>query len=176
MSGKLCLFIATSLDGFIAKKDGDIKFLDMVDRPGEDYGYLEFIKDVDSVILGRKTYDKVTEMVGDQFNYEKRPVYVISHQNKPSVRTISFHDNPVELVQKLKSEGQKVYCDGGSDLIYTLLQAGLVDEITISIIPHLLGDGIRLFQDGLGENNLELVDSKSYPSGLVQVRYVVNKV
>jgi dihydrofolate reductase len=175
MTGKLCLFIATSLDGFIAKKDGDIKFLDKVDETNQDYGYLDFIKDVDSVILGRKTFDKVTSMVGDEFSYDKRPVYVISHQTRPNIRTISFRQDPISLVKELKDQGQKIFCDGGSDLIHTLLKAKLVDEITISFIPILLGDGIRLFQSGLDKSDLQLVDSKAYKSGLVQVHYTLKQ-
>ena len=174
MNRKVILYIAMSLDGFIAKPDGDIGFLDQVELEGEDYGYSEFINTVDTVILGRKTYDKILSM-GVEFPYGDRQVFVITRNPRPdSGKTIFFSGNLADLVLSLKSQfGKNIYCDGGGETISQLLQENLIDEMTISVIPVLLGDGIRLFGQGFPEQKLQLVSSKSFEKGLVQLNYIL---
>lgn len=173
MSRKLCLFIAMSLDGFIAKTDDDISFLNQVELEGEDYGYSEYINKVDTVILGRKTYDKVLSM-GVESPYGDRQVFVITRSPRTDFgKTIFFSGKLTDLVQSLKSQpGQNIYCDGGAEIISQLLQENLIDEMTVSVIPVLLGDGIRLFGKGFPEQKLQLVNSKSFEKGLVQLHYI----
>lgn len=173
---KLFLFIAMSLDGFIAKQDGDISFLSQVETEGEDYGYSSFIGMVDTVIVGRKTYDKILSM-GIEWPYGSREVYVLTRSEKPDSGTIHFYSgNLYDLISRLKSqEGKRIYCDGGAEIIHQLLQKDLIDEMIISIIPHMLGDGIALFQGGRQEKKLQLISAESFEKGLVQLHYIREK-
>ncbi len=172
---KLCLFIAMSLDGFIAKTDDDISFLNQVELEGEDYGYSEFINTVDTVIWGRKTYDKVLSM-GVESPYGDRQIFVITRTPRPdSCKTVFFSGKLTDLVLSLKNQsGQNIYCDGGAETISHLLQENLIDEMTVSVIPVLLGDGIRLFGQVFPQQKLQLVSSKSFEKGLVQLHYIRN--
>lgn len=171
---KLSLFIATSLDGYIAKPDDDLSFLKIVEKEGEDYGYSEFTAKIDTIILGRKTYDYVLQEIGtSHYDNGQRDVYVITRTERPKVgRTTFYAGNLTELVQKLKSEdGKDIYCDGGAEIINELLQHDLIDEFIISVIPILTGNGTRLFKDNRPEQQLELVNAKSFDTGLVQLYY-----
>jgi len=170
---KVILFIAMSLDGFIAKPDGDISFLNQVELEGEDYGYSEFINTVDTVILGLKTYDKILSM-GVEFPYGDRQIFVITRNPRPdSGKTIFFSGNLADLVRSLKNQpGTHIYCDGGGETINHLLQENLIDEMIVSVIPVLLGEGIRLFGQSFPEQKLQLVSSKSFKKGLVQLHYI----
>lgn len=171
---KLSLFIATSLDGYIAKPNGNLEFLKAVEKEGEDYGYDEFTAKIDTIIVGRKTYDIVLNEIGhSHYDNGQRDVYVITRTLRPSVgRTTFYSGNLTELVQRLKSEnGKNIYCDGGAEIINDLLQNDLIDEYIISLIPILLGEGIRLFKDGRPEQLLEFVNVKNFDTGLTQFQY-----
>lgn len=171
---KLSLFIATSLDGYIAKPDDDLSFLKLVEKEGEDYGYKEFTDTVDTIILGRKTYDYVLKEIGDShYDNGKRDVYVITRTPKQKVgRTTFYTGSLTELVNQLKSEkGQNIYCDGGAEIINELLKNDLIDEFIISVIPILLGNGTRLFKDGRPEQELKFIKAKTYDTGLTQLHY-----
>lgn len=171
---KLSLFIATSLDGYIAKPNDDLNFLKIVERAGEDYGYAAFTANVDTIIIGRKTYDYVAREIGPS-HYEngQRDVYVMTRTERPRAGRITFYTGDlIALVQSLKSQsGKDIYCDGGSEIINELLKHDLVDEFTISIIPILVGNGTKLFNDNRPEQQLEFVQAKSFESGLVQLLY-----
>lgn len=170
----LSIFIAMSLDGYIAKSNDDLSFLKMVEKEGEDYGYAEFIETIDTIILGRKTYDWVLKEVGpSHYDSGKRKVYVITRTERPPKGFTEFYSgNPVELVKKLKSEsGKNLYCDGGAEIINELLKFNMVDEFIISVLPVLLGEGIKLFKDSRPEQKLELVGLKSFDTGLIQMHY-----
>jgi len=171
---KLSLFIATSLDGYIAKPNDDLSFLKLVEKEGEDYGYAEFIDTVDTLIIGRKTYDYVLKKIGSShYDNGQKNVYVITRTEKPSVgRTTFYTGNLTELVQQLKSErGKNIYCDGGAEIINQLLKNDLIDEFIISIIPVLVGNGTKLFKDDRPEQELEFISSKSFETGLTQLHY-----
>lgn len=171
---KLSLFIATSLDGYIAKPDDDLSFLKIVEKDGEDYGYTEFTANIDIIILGRKTYDYVLKEIGSShYDNGQRDVYVITRTEKPKVgRTTFYTGNLTDLVKQLKSEnGKNIYCDGGAEIINELLQQDLIDEFIISVIPILVGNGIRLYKDNRPEQQLEFVSVKSFDTGLIQVHY-----
>ncbi|MBI9033163.1 MAG: dihydrofolate reductase [Bacteroidales bacterium] len=169
---KIVLYISMSLDGYIATKDNDLSFLSMVEQEGEDYGYGKFTESVDTVIIGRKTYDKVLDM-GYEYPHTNKKVYIISRTTKPSVGSFEHYSGSLtELVSKLKSQlGKNVYCDGGAEIVNELQKNHLIDEYIISIIPILLGDGIRLFKAGRPEQKLILTGSKSYENGLIQLHY-----
>ncbi|NJK85833.1 MAG: dihydrofolate reductase [Bacteroidales bacterium] len=171
MERKLMLFIAMSLDGFIAKKDGNIDFLNRVNSPGEDYGYSDFLENTDTVIWGRKTFDKVISF-GEGIPHENKKVFVISRTRTGNHGHITYHGDVVQLVNDLKNEeGKNIYCDGGGEIVFALLQKNLIDTLIVSIIPHLLGSGIRLFNEGYPEQSLKFKRSVSFPSGLVQLWY-----
>jgi dihydrofolate reductase len=170
---KLILYIAASADGYIAKPGDDLSFLSLVAQEGEDYGYAAFIQGVDTVLLGRRTFDWIFKELGGQVPHPELKTYVITHTPRPPIGNTAFYadDLPV-LVQRLKGEpGKAIFCDGGAALIDALLQEDLVDEMIVSLIPVLLGDGIRLFKDGRPEQLLEQVSAKAFPSGLVQLHY-----
>lgn len=169
---RLFVYIATSLDGYIARPNEDLDWLNMVEMPGEDYGYGAFIDQIDTVILGRRTYEKVLGM-GVGFPHQNKEVYVITRTQRPSEGNIHFYGGDLrQLLDSIRQkDGRHIFCDGGAEVIHQLMQAGLVDEWIISYIPIFLGTGIRLFQDGRPETLLELVESRSFPSGLVQVHY-----
>lgn len=171
---KVSLFIATSLDGYIAKPNDDLSFLKIVEKEGEDYGYSEFTENIDTLIIGRKTYDYVLKELGpSHYDNGKRDVYVITRTEKPNVgRTTFYTGNLTDLVKQLQSEnGKNIYCDGGSEIINELLKNDLVDEFIISIAPVLLGNGTRLFKDGRPEQELQFVSAKTYETGLTQLYY-----
>jgi len=170
---KLFLYIAMSLDGMIAKKDGDISFLSQVEKEGEDYGYATFIESVDTIIVGRKTYHKILSM-GIEWPYGSREVYVLTRSAKPDSGTLHFYSGDLsDLISSLRSQdGKNIYCDGGAETIHQLLQEDLIDELIISVIPHLLGDGISLFKGGLQEKRLQMISAESFEKGLVQLHYI----
>lgn len=175
---KLSLFIATSLDGYIAKPNDDLSFLKAVEKEGEDYGYADFMATIDTLIVGRKTYDYVLKEIGSShYDNGQRDVYIITRTERPSVgRTTFYTGNLTELVRRLKSEsGKNIYCDGGAEIINELLKNDLIDEFIISVIPVLLGDGTRLFKDGRPEQQLELLNVKTFETGLTQLLYKLVK-
>lgn len=171
---KLSIFIATSLDGYIAKPNDDLGFLKLVEKEGEDYGYAEFTSKIDTIILGRKTYDYVLKEIGSShYDNGQRDVFVITRTERPAMGRTTFYTGQLtDLVKRLKSEnGKNIYCDGGAEIINELLQHDLIDEFIISVVPVLVGNGTRLFKDNRPEQQLELVSSKSYETGLTQLHY-----
>ena len=175
---KLSLFIATSLDGYIAKPNDDLSFLRSVEKEGEDYGYEEFVANVDTIILGRRTYDWVLKEIGpSHYDNGEKEVYVITRTDRPSIGNTKFHaGSPADLVQKLRNQkGKNIYCDGGAEIINELLKSDLIDEFIISVIPVLVGNGTRLFKDGRPEQQLELVSVKTFDTGLTQLHYIRKK-
>jgi dihydrofolate reductase len=170
----LSLFIATSLDGYIAKPNDDLSFLKLVEKEGEDYGYAEFTETIDTLIIGRRTYGYVLKEIGaSHYDNGQRDVYVITRKQRPKVgRTTFYTGNLSDLVNKLKSEkGKNIYCDGGAEIINELLKNDQIDEFIISVVPILLGNGTRLFKDGRPEQTLKFVQAKTFETGLTQLHY-----
>ena len=176
MSRKVILYIAASLDGYIAKPNDDLSFLNAVQREGEDYGYQEFMRSVDTVILGRKTYDWVMTQV-EIFPHAELQTFVITSSKRENLGKITFYNGDIpELITNLKTrDGQNIFIDGGAAVVNTLLNHNLIDEIIVSIIPVLLGDGVRLFNNGRPEQAMQLLSSKQYESGLVQLHYQIGE-
>ena len=170
----LSLFIAASLDGYIAKPDDDLSFLNVVEKEGEDYGYAAFTSTIDTIILGRRTYDWVLGKIGpSHYDNGERNVYVITRSERPDIGKTKFYTGDLtELVRHLTSEsGKNIYCDGGAEIINELLKNDLIDEFIISVVPVLVGNGTRLFKDGRPEQQLELVNTKTFDTGLTQLHY-----
>jgi len=164
------VFIATSLDGCIARPDGGIDWLDPFTTPGEDYGYAAFSASIDTHLLGRATYDTVLRF--PEWPFAGRRVAVWSRRGgEPRHGETFVSGPPAEVAERLHAAGaRRVYVDGGTT-ISAFLAADLVDDLTISLIPRVLGAGIRLFQPPLPDVGLRLVEAKPYPNGLVQLRY-----
>jgi dihydrofolate reductase len=174
----LKLFIACSLDGFIADKDGKLDFLNAFQESNDDYGYALFFEAADTILLGRRTYDSVIAM-NIPFPYEGKECFVFSRKQSKEDRHVRFiNDELIKFVTDLKTrKGKVIYCDGGGSIITQLIAAHLVDEITLSIIPVLLGGGTRLFQDHPSMyENLKLITAKHYPNGLVQLKYELHTI
>lgn len=171
---KISVFIATSLDGYIAKPNDDLSFLKLVEKEGEDYGYAAFTSTIDTILLGRKTYDWVLRKIGSShYDNGERNVYVITRTERPNVGKTKFYTgNLTELIDQLRSEnGKNIYCDGGAEIINELLKNDLIDELIISVVPVLLGTGTRLFKEGRPEQQLEHIATKTFETGLVQLHY-----
>lgn len=168
------VYIAASLDGFIARKNDALDWLSIVERPNEDYGYKRFSDSIDTMIVGRRTYDVVLGF--GAWPYAGKRTVVMTHRSPPPRHGEEFFvGSPRELVERLEREGsRRVYVDGGG-VIRQFLEADLVDDITLSIIPILLGEGVPLF-GALGDDvRLRLTSSQSFESGLVQLEYAVEK-
>lgn len=165
------VFIAASLDGFIALPDGSVEWLDAVRLDGEDYGFDAFFASVDTLLMGRLTWESVLGF--DAWPYEGKRVAVLTNRPAEGRHGETFlAGEPAEVLARLQAEGaRRVYVDGGQ-VISSFLREGLIDELTISIVPILLGRGIRLFQGELPRRALRLAAQRSWPSGLVQLRYV----
>ena len=164
---KLMLFIATSLDGYIARPSGSIDWM----FTDHDYGYPEFFAGIDTVVMGRKTYELALSF--GAYPYEGTEGFVFSRGARPADGNVAFvaHD-PAAFVDGLKHrDGKDIWLVGGSDLIAQCLAHDLVDELIISVHPLLLGQGIPLFAPGLLERELVLTRSESFASGLVQSSY-----
>ena len=172
---KASVFIATSVDGFIARPDGALDWLPA--DGGEPHGYDEFIATVDALVIGRKTFETV--LAFDAWPYGTKPVIVLS--TRPSELTPPegavcdvMVGTPDEIVSRLTERGMKhLYIDGGVT-IQGFLEAGLIQRLTITRIPVLLGSGIPLFGFLPHDVRLAHVATRSYPSGLVQSEYVVS--
>lgn len=171
---KTVLFIAMSLDGYIADQQGGIDFLKLVEKDGEDYGYGKFFSTIDVVVLGRKTWDTLLSLNIPQ-PYEGKKVYIISRSRQGFDGNAGYYGEDLPaLIRKLKTEkGLDIFIDGGSQVVHSLLKEHLIDRMIISIIPILLGNGTPLFRTGSPLQNLRLIQSKNFPTGLVQLEYEV---
>ncbi|KAB2703536.1 MULTISPECIES: dihydrofolate reductase family protein [Brucella] len=173
------VFIATSLDGFIAREDGDIDWLLEHDQAGEDHGYNDFIRDIDVILMGRGTYEAVRSM-GEWFY--TRPVLVLSkqlaRQEVPHELSgkVHFSDkSPGNVMAMLTSEGaRRAYVDGGR-VIQSFLELDMISDMVITRVPILLGTGRPLFGRGHRDVALAHKGTRSFPSGLVQSHYEVMK-
>lgn len=168
MAVRFAVYIATSLDGYIARADGGLDWLAPFE--GEDHGYHAFVAGVDALVIGRGTYDTVLGFPAWPYG-DKRVIVCTRRPAAPGHGEEIWSGAPADLAARLDGEGvRRVYLDGGA-LVSSFLRERLVDELTLHLIPVLLGDGIPLFARGLPETALRLVESKAYPSGLVQLHY-----
>lgn len=172
------VFIATSLDGFIARRDGDLDWLMKHGAEDEDHGYAAMMASVDGLIMGKGTFQKVLSF--DQaWPYEK-PVVVMSRSLKEtdipdhlSGRVRLSHSKPKTLMNALSAEGwRRAYVDGGK-VIQSFLAEGLIEDILLTRIPTLIGEGLPLFGPVPHDIDLEHVETQSFPSGLVSSKYRV---
>ncbi len=172
---KLILYIATSLDGYIAREDGNIDWLSIVEDKNEDYGYKKFLSSIDTVIMGRKTYDMVLSF--GEFPYPDKKCFVVTRTERPPDRWVNFWSKDVsELLSTIRrKDGLNIWLVGRGELIHEFIHEfstkNLIDEYIVSIIPIILGSGIPLFRSGEPEVRLGLLGSSVFPSGLIQLIY-----
>lgn len=168
------VYIGQSLDGFIAGPDGDLNWLHEIAAPeGDDLGFAAFMSGIDALVMGRKTFEQV--LAFNQWPYDK-PVFVLS--SKPGVipdhlqgKAELLRGEPSQLVEDLRRRGfEKLYIDGGG-VVQSFLRAGLIDEMTVTTMPILLGGGVPLFGELDGYVRFELVESEILLGALVKSRY-----
>ena len=171
---KISLFIAMSLDGYIADSKGSV---DWLQGQGGDHEtidtYSEFVKDIDTVLMGWNTYHQVvTELSPEEWIYNDFITYVFTHKEHASCAKIRFtNTDPVDLVKNLKKEnGKDIWICGGANLIWQLVNEDLIDCYYITVIPTLLGSGIRLFENIKHEIKLRLLKTQSY-NGMTDLIY-----
>ena len=177
--GLISVFVGTSLDGFIAREDGD---LDWMQGPGGqgagDYGYADFMERIDALVMGRATFEKV--LTFDGWPYAKKPVIVLTHRPLKIPATLprtveAMGGTPKQVVDRLAKRGlRRLYVDGGRT-VQGFLSAGLVDELIVSRLPVLIGRGIPLFGPLPADVRLDHVQTRSFPGGVVQSKYKVKR-
>ncbi len=171
---KIVLYIAMSLDGYIADATGRVDWLNGDGSDKNSIGsYNQFIKDVDTVILGYNTYNQiVTELSPDKWVYDGLMTYVLTHKSLIDSKNIIFTQQDIEsLLLKLKSEsGKNIWICGGANLINQVVELDLIDQYCVSIIPTILGYGIRLFNKYDKEKRLSLIETRKY-NGIVDLVY-----
>jgi dihydrofolate reductase len=171
---KASIFIGASVDGFIARANGDLDWLPP--GGGEPHGYDEFMATVDALVIGRKTFETV--LTFDTWPYGEKPVFVLSTRTlapaPPGAAVERLSGDPADIASQLAARGiRHVYVDGGIT-IQRFLQAGLIQRLIITRVPVLIGAGIPLF--GVTERDIVLkhVATRQYASGLVQSEYAVD--
>lgn len=171
---KVSVYIASSIDGYIARNDGNLDWLNYGHEGDEDYGFKNFYNSIDALILGRKTYEVVSAF--EEWPYKGKRVVVLSHSLKNARDEVELFSGDIsELLSKMYSEDiRHVWVDGGITAS-NFIKAGFVDELTISIIAMVLGSGIPLFSDNIREHKCRLITHQSYHSGLVQLKYALVK-
>jgi len=166
---KIIVYIASSLDGYIARENGDI---DWLPKPSES-GYNAFYKSVDSVIMGKTTYDQV--LTFGEYPYKDKKSLVFTSKNQSRDENAEFVSDIEKFVKDgFPNAGENIWLVGGAQIISSFLKQGVVDEIIISLIPILLGKGIPLFKNIENETKLEFVKTEKYGQ-LVDLHYKVLK-
>ncbi len=174
---KVSLYIASSLDGYIAKADGSVDWLDDFPNPDEpDMGYFDFIENVDALLFGGKTYRQV--LTFDDWPYEGREAFVFSRS------PVVTHDDKVtfisgdivHFVTELKAKpGKTIWLVGGGEVNSLMLQNHLIDEIILTLVPIILGEGVPLFSRGKLEKQMTLRQHRIFKNGMVQLTYARQK-
>jgi dihydrofolate reductase len=170
---KLSVFVGTSLDGFIARRNGEYDFLPA--DGGEPHGYDEFMSSVDTIVIGRNTFEVVSKL--PIWPYPGKRIVVLSHRplkfSEISVPVEQMSGEPAQIAQSLSAAGAKqVYVDGGLT-IQEFLRAGQIHDLTITQVPVLIGDGIPLFGFVPRDIKLRHIGTRQYKSGLVTSQYEV---
>ncbi len=168
------VYIATSLDGYIARRNHSLDWLDELSNPeNDDFGYASFMLGIDALVMGRNTFDKILSFNEWPFN---KPVFIVSNSLKNIPTDLQgkakiINGTVTEMLDEIHQSGYKeLYIDGGQT-ISTFLAEDKIDEMTITRVPRLLGDGIRLF-DFIGiDLQFEHVETISYSNGLIKSYY-----
>lgn len=172
---KIKLYIAASIDGYIAGLDGDMDWLSGYPiTPESNYGYDKFFNSVDSVIIGGKSFRDILNM-DVIYPYKDKTSYVITRNrvSHTSIENVQFLSNDIiETIDSLKKkQGKDIWLVGGGEIVSMLLESNLVDEMIITYIPKILGDGIPLFPKMKIESNWKLLNSQSYNNSVLFIEY-----
>ncbi|HWQ20691.1 MAG TPA: dihydrofolate reductase family protein [Methanotrichaceae archaeon] len=172
---EIVLYIASSLDGFIARKDGDVSWLNPYQTEGQDYGYSEFLSSIDIIVMGSRTFEQIPSF--GPWTYGDIKTYVLTRRDLkiPDGAFVVLHSGRLdELLMRIREESQKgIWLVGGASVAQSFLRHKAIDEIIISFIPILLGQGISLFGDTGAESGLVIHESRLYQNGIVQLHYGV---
>ncbi|MFK7932277.1 MAG: dihydrofolate reductase family protein [Saprospiraceae bacterium] len=175
---KIKLYSAISLDGKIAKASGEVDWLDQIPNPNKlDYGYFAFYDTIDTVLMGNKTYQQVLGF-DVPYPYREKKSYVFTRDTSlASDENVTFISKniPDFLTDLKEQEGKDIWLVGGGALNALLLKHQLVDEFIVHVMPIVLGGGISLFSDIIEPTQLELLNSKTYDTGVVELNYQVKK-
>lgn len=175
LKSEVKLYIAASLDGKIARPDGSVDWLHEYPTPeGEDYGYGKFYASIGTVVMGRKTYEEILGYDVDWPYPDARTVVVTSDPDlaTPTPNTVLLHGIEAATIRSLAEETDgHLWLVGGGHLIAAFLTAGLIDEMTVTLIPKVLGAGIPLFPDNCPETEFKLLSAESFSSGFVNLIY-----
>lgn len=173
---KIIAYLATSADGFIARPDGDVAWLDRP-RPADDYGMATFLRSIDTVVMGRVTWEMGQKLGG---------AVVEGKRNIILSRTLPFHAapgamvenvDPVELATRLRAEkGRNVWLMGGADVFGAFLSAGALDEVIIHVVPVLIGTGISLLDPTPRQTELKLKSTRKFADGVVRLHYEIDRI
>ncbi|MCW2740771.1 MAG: putative Dihydrofolate reductase [Blastococcus sp.] len=188
------VFLGMSVDGFIARLDGTLSFLDgdtpaggdtkvgvdgdampaPDDGEGGDFGFAEFVSSIDAIVMGRSTYEFIAPF--DEWPYQGKPVHVLSTTLEPGAdERITVHQSLDEAVTALTEAGYgRVYVDGGRT-VHAFLRAGLIADLTLSRVPVLIGTGLTPFGELAADVLLEHVRTRAFPGGMVQSTYRVRR-
>jgi dihydrofolate reductase len=168
---KLVFYMAVSLDGYIARRDGSIDWLP-APKPKQDYGYAKFLERIDELILGRKTYEQL--LTFGTWPYGERRCHVLSRRwaGHRDVHAEFTDLGPAALLRRLrKRPGRDIWLVGGGESAHACFAAGVVDEIVLTVIPVLLGEGLPVFLPRPTGAQLRLRGTRVFPDGLVQLHY-----
>ena len=169
------LFIASSLDGYIARKDESLEWLFKVEGEG-DNGFAEFYETVDTLLMGKRTYDWVMKQDFEEFPYKNKECYVFTRSSYEDTENVKFvKDDVNNFMNKLKNkDGNNIWVVGGGELLNSFMQKDLVDEFIITIAPTIIGNGIPLFKEGNRQLDLSLKGTKKF-NQFIELHYEVKK-
>ncbi len=166
-----------SLNGKIARKNGSVDWLEAIPNPDQtDFGYEEFYKSIDTIIMGKNTFDQIMSW-GIEFPYVGNKNYIFTSKSDiPNTKDVEFvSENHLDLLRKIKQEeGKDIWLIGGGKTNSMLIDANLIDEIIVFVMPIILPGGIDLFSSFTKGKNLQLKSNKSYSSGVIEMRYSIN--
>jgi dihydrofolate reductase len=174
---KITYYVASSLDGFIAKEDNDVSWLEELGISMEDTGYEEFYSTVDALIMGRKTYEMIVTF--GQWPYKDKPVWVCTSTSiKPTEGcNLQTGNTPESAIKAAKVIGiNHLWCVGGGNLASSLIETKLLSNIYLSLMPTVLGSGIKLFGNLPTHSMLNRISQKAHESGMVQLEYTTKNV
>jgi len=172
---KLILFIATSLDGYIATQNESLEWLFNVEGEG-DNGYSEFYETVDTILIGRKTYDWIMKHEPGEHPYKNKKCYVFTRSPVEDTKDVTFvNEELISFTNKLKKEkGKNIWIVGGGELLHSFINEKLIDELIITVAPTLIGKGIPLFKEGNYQLELSLRGTRNF-NQFVELHYEVKK-
>ncbi|GAB4231903.1 MAG: dihydrofolate reductase family protein [Ekhidna sp.] len=171
---KLISYIATSLDGKIAKTNGDVSWLHDLPNPENlDYGYASFMESIDTILMGNKTHQVIADFAGE-FPYGDKENFVFTRNDQlASDKNVKYvSDDPGQFIRNLKGKtGKDIWLIGGGILNAICLNEGLIDELRVFIMPYVLGQGVSLFANETRSRELELINFTKFSTGVIELTY-----